>query len=208
MPPPVHLTRPIETVRLLLRPFEAADLEALADLQSRPDVARYLYWEPRTRRQVKAALKRKVDWRSIEREGDTLNLAVVPRTPATGGGQGSGRPALIGDTLLTYTSAVHNQAELGYLFHPDWQGQGLATEAAWALVDLAFTRLGVHRVFAHLDARNERSARLLERLGMRREAHLVQNEWVKGEWTDDVVYAVLNDEWVARRDREAGGARG
>ena len=106
--------------------------------------------------------------------------------------------------MLTYTSAVHNQAELGYLFHPDWQGQGLATEAARALVDLAFASLGVHRVFAHLDARNTRSARLLERLGMRREAHLVQNEWVKGEWTDDVVYAVLTDEWAAQRDRGVG----
>src|SRR5581483_1397658 len=98
MPVPVRLTRPIETERLLLRPFEAGDLDALADLQSRPEVARYLYWEPRTRRQVKAALKRKVDWRSIEREGDTLNLAVVPRGAGT-------RAALIGDTLLTYTSA-------------------------------------------------------------------------------------------------------
>jgi RimJ/RimL family protein N-acetyltransferase len=202
MPLPVHLIRPIETERLLLRPFEAGDLDALADLQSRPDVARYLYWEPRTRRQVKAALKRKVDWRSIEREGDTLNLAVVPVVPVAPRG-GGGRPALIGDVLLTYTSSVHNQAELGYLFHPDWHGQGLATEATRALVDLAFVRLGVHRVFAHLDARNLRSALLLERLGMRREAHLVENEWVKGEWTDDVVYAVLAHEWAATR---LGGA--
>ena len=51
----------------------------------------------------------------------------------------------------------------------------------------------------HIDARNTASAAVLERLGMRREAHFVQNEWVKGEWTDEAVYAVLVHEWSARR---------
>jgi RimJ/RimL family protein N-acetyltransferase len=196
MPPPLHIIRPLTTERLVLRPFESGDLDALADLQSRPEVARYLYWEPRTRRQVKAALKRKLACTQIVREGDIVNLAVALKAsdgrPATGG-------PMIGDVLLIYTSATHQQAELGYVFHPDWHGHGYATEAAASLVDLAFDQLGVHRVFAHLDARNERSARLLERLGLRREAHLVQNEWVKGEWTDDVVYAVLATEWANRR---------
>ena len=75
----------------------------------------------------------------------------------------------------------------------------MATEAVGSMVDLGFRALGVHRISAHLDARNTRSARLLERLGMRREARLAHNEWVKGEWTDDVIYAVLADEWAARR---------
>jgi RimJ/RimL family protein N-acetyltransferase len=104
-----------------------------------------------------------------------------------------------GDVILTYLSAAHHQAEIGYVFHPDVHGRGLAIEATAVMVELAFGSLGVHRVGAHLDARNTASARLLERLGIRREAHLVQNEWVKGEWTDDVVYAVLVDEWAARR---------
>jgi RimJ/RimL family protein N-acetyltransferase len=69
-------------------------------------------------------------------------------------------------------------------------------EAARAVVDLAFRELGVHRVFGQIDARNTASARVLERLGMRREAHLVENEWVKGEWTDEVIYGVLADEWA------------
>ena len=189
MPAPLHVTRPWETARLVLRPFEAGDLDALADLQGRAEVARYLYWEPRTRRQAKAALKRKVECRRIEREGDILNLAVTLR---------EGGP-VIGDVLLTYLSAVHQQAELGYVFHPDWHGQGYATEAAGAMVDAAFGRLGVHRVCAHLDARNLRSAALLERLGLRREAHLRQNEWVKGEWTDDVTYGLLAEEWAEAR---------
>jgi RimJ/RimL family protein N-acetyltransferase len=196
MPPPLHIVRPLTTERLVLRPFESGDLDVLADLQSRPDVVRYLYWEPRTRRQVKAALRRKLERSEIVREGDSLNLAVTLK-PEEGNGARPG--PLIGDVLLTYTSAVHQQAELGYVFHPDWHGHGYAIEAAVALVDLAFDRLDVHRVFAHLDARNDRSARLLERLGLRREAHLRQNEWVKGEWTDDLIYAVLAEEWPERR---------
>jgi RimJ/RimL family protein N-acetyltransferase len=186
---PLFLTAPIRTERLALRPFEQGDLDAVFDMQSRPEVARYLYWEPRARAEVSATLERKVACRRIETEGDVLSLAV---TMADDG------PA-IGDLMLRYASAAHGQAEVGYLFHPDVQGRGLATEAVRAIIDLAFDGLEVHRVYGQLDARNAPSARLLERLGLRREAHLVQNEWVKGEWTDEVIYAVLADEWAAVR---------
>jgi RimJ/RimL family protein N-acetyltransferase len=189
MPPLIAIDQPILTDRLLLRLYEERDLPDLFDMQSRPDVARYLYWEPMTRADSARSLARKVLNTRIEQEGDMLSLAVARR---------SGGP-VIGDILLIYSSAEHRQAEIGYFFHPDVHGQGLATEAVAVLVDLAFGPLGVHRVRGHLDARNVASARLLQRLGMRREAHLVQNEWVKGEWTDDVIYAILADEWAARR---------
>jgi RimJ/RimL family protein N-acetyltransferase len=110
---------------------------------------------------------------------------------------------VIGDLMLRYVSAVHGQVEVGYIFHPDAHGQGLATEATRALVDLAFRELGAHRVFGRIDARNTASARVLERVGMRREAHLVENEWVKGEWTDEVIYAVLAGEWARTREARA-----
>ena len=60
---------------------------------------------------------------------------------------------------------------------------------------MGFDELGLHRIEGRIDARNTPSARVLERLGMRREAHFVQNEFIKGEWTDEVVYAVLAAEW-------------
>ena len=66
------------------------------------------------------------------------------------------------------------------------------------MVDYAFTGLGAHRVVGRMDARNVASARVMERLGMRREAHLLENEYVKGEWTDEVIYAVLDTEWSGR----------
>jgi RimJ/RimL family protein N-acetyltransferase len=76
---------------------------------------------------------------------------------------------------------------------------GYATEASAVMVELAFSTLGAHRVSGRLDARNDASARVLERLGMRREGHLVENEYVKGEWTDEALYAVLEVEWRAVR---------
>ena len=78
---------------------------------------------------------------------------------------------------------------------PQHQGHGYATEASAALVALAFETYDVHRVYGRLEARNLASARVLEKLGMRREAHLVENEWVKGEWQSELIYALLAHEW-------------
>ena len=75
------------------------------------------------------------------------------------------------------------------------QGNGYATEAARPLLDWAFGDLALHRVIGRTEARNTGSARVLEKLGMRREAHLVENEWVKGEWQSELVYAILDREW-------------
>jgi RimJ/RimL family protein N-acetyltransferase len=186
--PSVTLLQPISTERLILRPYAIGDLDALADLQARHDVTRYLYWAPRSRDEAAQSLEKKMASTRLDSEGDVLSLAVTPR----GGGP------LIGDLTLVYVSATHRQAEIGYLFHPEAQGRGFATEAARVLLTLAFEELKSHRVMARLDARNVASAALLERLGMRREAHLVENEWVKGEWTDEAIYALLATEWAAQ----------
>ncbi len=179
---------PVQTERLELRPFAPTDLEALVAIQSRPDVARYLYWDPRTAAEVREALDAKVRSTAIVAEGDNLSLAAVLRD--------SGQ--LIGDCSLRWISAQHRQGEIGFVFHPDHHGRGYATEAAEALLALAFDDLGLHRVVGRLEARNEASARVLERVGMRREAHLVENEHVKGEWQSEVIYALLEREWVSR----------
>lgn len=178
---------PIRTERLLLRPFidDEHDLDALFAIQSRPDVTRYLYYEPRTREQVHDGLIQRARLPWFEREGDALRLAVV--LPESN--------ALIGELSLGWNSQEHRQGELGYIIHPDFAGNGYATEAARELFPLGFDRLGLHRIIGRCDGRNQASARVMERLGMRREAHFIQNEWVKGEWTDELVYALLADEW-------------
>ena len=78
-------------------------------------------------------------------------------------------------------------------------GSGYATEAARVLVDYGFGEVGLHRIIGRLEARNIASARVLEKLGMRREALLIENEFVKGEWQSELVYAILEREWRALR---------
>jgi RimJ/RimL family protein N-acetyltransferase len=178
---------PVQTERLLLRPFAVTDFDALLAIQSRADVARYLHWDPRTAAEVRETLETKVRATAIVAEGDTLSLAAVVRESNQ----------LIGDCSLLWASAEHRQAEIGFAFHPDHHGRGYATEAATALLALAFDGLKAHRAVGRLEARNTASARVLERLGMRKEAHLVENEHVKGEWQSEVIYALLEREWRA-----------
>jgi RimJ/RimL family protein N-acetyltransferase len=177
---------PLETERLLLRPFGAGDLDALFAIHSRPDVARYLYWEPRTRDEVRGVLEEKVRGRVIGSEGDTLTLAMALKATTE----------LIGECSLHLLSDEHRQGEIGFIVHPDHHGRGYATEAARVLLRLAFEDLDLHRVVGRLEARNTASARVLEKLRMRREAHLVENEHVKGEWQSELVYAILDREWL------------
>jgi len=102
--------------------------------------------------------------------------------------------------LIGYCAAMPDaddprQCEIGFTLAPDYQGRGYATEAVRLLAGYLFTVRGKHRITACCDARNAASAALLERLGMRREGHLRQSTWAKGEWTDDLLYALLHDEW-------------
>jgi len=177
---------PIETDRLLLRPFAPSDLEALHDILSREDVSRFLYWGPQSEEEVQARLTKMMSFRSIEAPGETLRLAVLLKA--------NGR--VIGDVMLHWNDDQHRQGNVGFILHPSHQGKGYATEATRPLLRVAFEDLGLHRVTGHLDPRNAASARVLEKLGMRREAHFVENEFVKDEWQSELVYAILDREWA------------
>jgi RimJ/RimL family protein N-acetyltransferase len=178
---------PVVTERLLLRPFEPDDLDALVAIHGDPGVVRYLYWDVRDRDELRGVLAEKQLRVELTKEGDVLNLAAVLAE--------SGE--LVGDVTLFWHSEQHRQGEVGYIMHPAHGGRGYATEATRALLRIGFDELGLHRITGRLDGRNRASARVLERVGMRREAHFVENEQVKGEWTDEVVYALLDREWRA-----------
>ena len=178
----------LETERLLLRPFTSEDFDALFAIQSRSDVSRWLYWGPRSEDQVRVSLEQKIASSTLANDDDFLSFAVVLKSSSE----------VIGDGSLFLVSAEHRQGEIGFVFHPDHHGHGYATETARLLLRLAFEEFGLHRVIGRLEPRNEASARLLERLGMRREAHFVENEFVKGEWQSELVYALLEREWRAQ----------
>ncbi len=177
-----------ETDRLVLRPYVADDLAGLARLHGDPEVARWLYWGPRDIDEVRTVLARKVAGMTLAADGDGISLAVELRE--TG--------AMIGDAVLILTSATHEQGEVGYIIHPEHQGRGYATEATVALLQIAFGEAELHRVVGRIEPRNLASGRVLERAGMRLEATLIENEFVKGEWQNEGIYAVLRREWLDR----------
>ncbi|KUL35394.1 acetyltransferase [Streptomyces sp. NRRL F-4489] len=179
----------ITTERLVLRPFTPQDLDDLHDLHRRPDVTRYLLWDARTRDETAAALATRCRETRLAAEGDNLAIAVQLR--ATGG--------LIGEFNLHWLSAELGRAEIGFVQHPDHAGRGYATEAGRQVLRLAFETHGFHRVIGMCNGSNTSSMRLMERLGMRREAYFVQGEMLKGERADLAVYALLAEEWRGAR---------
>jgi RimJ/RimL family protein N-acetyltransferase len=178
---------PIETDRLLLRPLVEDDFDTLFAYQSRDDVTRYLYWEARTKDEVRAALETKMAHIAIANEGDFIALAAIRKDTGE----------MVGDFTLEFLSEVHRQGEMGFIVHPDHQGRGYATEGGRVMLRIAFEDLGLHRVIGRAEARNTGSARVLQKLGMREEAHLIENEFVRGEWQSERIYAMLGNEWRA-----------
>jgi RimJ/RimL family protein N-acetyltransferase len=174
----------IDTARLRLRAFTLDDVGAVHAIHSRDDVARWLYWDVRDEDEVRAVLE--------------SHLARPPEAGVVLAIERDGE--LVGHANLVV--GEHRQGEIGFIVHPDHQGHGYATEAAEAMLELAFETYDLHRVIGRLEPRNSASASVLERLGMRKEAHLIENEWVKGEWQSEAVYAILAREW-----REARGRR-
>jgi RimJ/RimL family protein N-acetyltransferase len=171
--------RAMRTGRLLIREFEASDLDALHELRTREESVRWLYEDPPSLLEDRARLDRRMRNLRFALTGDALGFAAV----ADG--------ELVADISLFLRSAEHHQGEIGFIAHPDHWGRGYATEAAAAVLELGFETFALHRIIGRLEARNAASARVLEKLGMCREAHLVENELVKGEWQSEIVYAKL-----------------
>ncbi|EIM75358.1 acetyltransferase [Nitratireductor aquibiodomus RA22] len=117
-----------------------------------------------------------------------MHLAVIRREDS----------ALLGEVLLKMASKDALQAEIGYIFSPDFSGEGYATEAVRMMLDIGFSEYGFHRIFARLDPLNKGSVGVVERLRFRREAHLLQNDRFNGVWGDEFIYALLKSEWEER----------
>ncbi len=184
---------PLETARLVIRPVTDADLEDLFAYHQLPPVVAYLPWTVQTREGVREVIEKRKTTVYLDKEGDTLALGVALRETNR----------LIGEVFLFWRSEPNQQGELGFVFHPDFHGRGYAREAAERMLAVGFADMGWHRIFGGCDSRNTASARLLERLGMRREAHFIGNQLFKGEWNEQLIYALLRDEWLAHQATSA-----
>jgi len=106
---------------------------------------------------------------------------------------------LVGDCAMQVDGQEPYLAEIGFTLAREHQGKGFASEAVSRLLDYAFDDLGLHRVATIADSRNKPSWALLERVGVLREGHFLENVWFKGRWSDEYLYALLKDEWLRKR---------
>jgi RimJ/RimL family protein N-acetyltransferase len=177
----------IMTARLRLRPFRRDDLPAFVAYRREPEVARYQGWEDTYSHDDAERMLESEEGLALGQPGGFVQLAIIDR--ASG--------AMHGDCAVRVLLDQPATAELGITLATASQGRGLATEALTAVVSVLFEEHGLHRVFAETDDRNVLVHRLLERIGFRCEARLVDADWFKGEWSTLRIYAVLADEWRA-----------
>ena len=188
----------LETARLRLRPLTAADTDALLAYRGDVEVCRYLPFPPMDAAEIARRLREQWFRVTLDEDGQNVTLGVERRDTGE----------LIGDVILMFHSRAHGNGEIGWVFHPAAANQGYATEAASAMLDWGFGPVGLRRIVARLDERNDRSAALCSRLGMRLEARLVENEYFKGELSSELDFAILAHEWSTAVDGRPDAARG
>jgi len=185
-PPQPFLSSPIETPRLILREFKPADIERVHAYASREEVTRYLIWGPNSLSQSAEALSGFLeDSRQLPRQSH--DLAIVLKS----------HNLLIGGVGLRISDAESTTGDIGYVLHPDFWGHGYAEEAARALIYAGFRSLGLRRIIGQCDQRNKASARVMERLGMRREGAFRASRLIQDEWCDEYLYAILEQDFPA-----------
>ncbi|WP_246012113.1 GNAT family N-acetyltransferase [Myceligenerans xiligouense] len=181
-----HLSWPFRTERLTIRRCTTGDLDPLWKYRGLPEVSRWTSWHPADRQ----------DWNRYQGEPARMARTLVFEHDG----------AIAGDLMLMVhdgwaqreaaARAHGTQAELGWALDPTFGGRGLATEAVRELIRISFEELGLRRVSAGAFADNERSVRVMERVGMRREAYKVKESFHRDlGWLDGIEYALLADEW-------------
>jgi aminoglycoside 6'-N-acetyltransferase len=179
----------METNRLILRTFEMRDVPGFAAYRSDPEVARYQGWDAPFSEQQAEKFVRSMRRVSPGAPGKWLQLAIEVRS--------SGE--LAGDCAFQVGGGDPHQATIGVTLAKRFQGQGYGYEAVARLLDYLFFELRLHRVHADCDELNRASYHLMEKLGMRREAHFIESMWFKGRWSSEYWYAILDREWAALR---------
>jgi RimJ/RimL family protein N-acetyltransferase len=182
---------PLETPRLLIREFTAGDIEAVHAYSSLPEVTQFLIWGPNSLEQSKQSILAFLDDQK-EKQRNNFDLAVVLKQVRKRGE----KRRLAGAVGLKLVDWDNRTAEIGYVLHPDYWGTGYAAEAAHAVMAAAFHDLGLQRIVASCDQRNKASARVMEKLGMRREGAFRRSKYIQGAWRDEYLYAILAEEFA------------
>lgn len=170
----------IETDRLLIKPFEKHHLNDVYEIYKDDSTCQFLLHDKWTDEIKESEIEKKLKNNQLTKD-NALSLAVLLNSK------------VIGDLSVRYTD-MKDTVEIGYTFSKAVSGKGYATEAVSALINYLFEVVKVHRIQANLDARNIASQKLCRRVGMRKEAHFIQDFWNKGEWTDSIVFGMLKSD--------------
>ena len=175
----------LESPRLILRSFQDSDLESFLAYRNDPEVARYQSWNVPYPRESGIPFVELMKNADPEDQGEWFQVAVELKSTHE----------LIGDVAFCTMVYDKRQALMGYsLARPFWR-QGYAFEAVSTLLKYLFRERGLHRVIAECDVENVASWKLLEKLGFRREAHLIESVYFKGKFGSEYHYALLGREW-------------
>lgn len=180
----MHTDLSIHSERLILRPVRTEDAEDVFGYRSNAIINRFQGWVPETLEDVHDFIHNKVS-AAIDQPDTWFQLAIIRKDTGE----------LIGDVGIHFLESGSLQVEIGCTLNFNQHGNGFATEALTETLNFLFRKLNKHRVIASIDPRNEKSIKLVERIGMHREAHFRKSLWIKNEWLDDLVYAILKEDW-------------
>ncbi|HIE58067.1 MAG TPA: N-acetyltransferase [Anaerolineales bacterium] len=174
----------LPTDRLLLREYNEADFDSVHAYARDPETVRFMTWGPNTPEQTRAFIREVIAQQQVE---PRVNYHLVVTLRESG--------QIIGGCGIHIRQPEHRSAEIGYCFNRDFWGQGYATETMAGLLRFGFERLKMHRIYARCSPLNIGSERVMQKNGLRKEAHFRQIYWRKGQWRDSLLYAILENEW-------------
>jgi RimJ/RimL family protein N-acetyltransferase len=169
-----------------LRPLADEDAPAMLSIFGDPEVMRF--WSSPPLRDLAAAVRLIGEVRAGFEGRSLFQWGVSSREGVEA----------IGTCTLFNVDLAHRRAEVGFALRRDCWGQGLATDALGSLVEFSFETLALHRLEADVDPRNERSQRVLERQGFRREGYLRERWHHLGEVHDGIFLGLLRREWAGK----------
>ena len=179
----------INSERLILRMIQPEDAAAMFQYRSNTEVNKYQGWIPKTISEVHDFIRSKVS-HEMNLPGTWVQWVIIQKDTHQ----------LIGDIGIHFLPSDLFQVEIGCTLDILHQGKGYATEALQETINYLFGEMNKHRITASIDPRNQASISLMGSLGFRQEAHFRESILIDGQWVDDLVYALLKDEWSMKRE--------
>lgn len=174
----------LETIRLLIRPITIDDKNEIFEYRRDKETNKYQGWIPESIEDVKVFISKVSN--QINVPETWFQFVIVDKETQK----------IIGDLGIHFIDSKNKQAEIGCTLNKDFQNKGFATESVKKVIDYLFNELNKHRIITSIDPDNKNSIRLVERVGFRKEAHFIESLFMNGEWGDELIYAMIEKDWI------------